>query len=80
MASGYGLAGGTYNSLPGGQFWKLWELAEAAERAQWHYEERTWNECEQRPRRLHDASTYTERTGIRTHMEDVGGRSTKQHC
>jgi hypothetical protein len=62
MASGYGLAGGTYNLLSGGYFRGFWRAAETPRQSQWHLEERIWNGCEERLRRLHDATTYAEFT------------------
>jgi hypothetical protein len=73
MASGYGLAGGTYNALSDGYMWELWSEAERPERAQWHNEERIWIECEERRRRLHDAITYADYTNLWAYMEGVLG-------
>ena len=60
MASGYGLAGGTYTSISGGYYSELWRGADAPERAQWHHDERILNESEERQRRLHHATTHAE--------------------
>jgi hypothetical protein len=81
MASGYGLAGGTYSSLSGGYYLELWRGAEAPERAQWHHEERISNKCEEQQRRLHDATTHAEFTSpLKIYGRTGGIRSGSSVC
>jgi hypothetical protein len=73
MASGYGLAGGTYTSISGGYYSELWRGADAPERAQWHHEERNLNKCEEQQRRPHDATTHAEYTSLLKIHGSTGG-------